>query len=99
MSLARNYLQRKDYIRAIIYGFEGLISVHLTKKSQDENDFTLRDKAKDELRDTNSFKRLNRLRNAIAHGVKASDQDVLRVVRDEKVLKQSLEERFKHLLD
>lgn len=99
MSLARNYLQRKDYIRAIIYGFEGLISVHLNKKLQDENDFSLRDKAKDELRDNKSFNRLNRLRNAIAHGVKASDQDVLKVVRDEKTLKQSLEERFKHLLD
>ncbi|HRH92192.1 MAG TPA: TIGR02221 family CRISPR-associated protein [Agitococcus sp.] len=99
MVLADSYLNRGDYIRAIIYGFEGLISSHIYKIKNNENDFSVRDQAKETLKNNNSFKRLNRLRNAVAHGVKADDTEVLKILKDEKTLKQSLTERFKHLFD
>lgn len=99
MQLAREYLGRGDYLRAVIYGLEGLISHRVVKDQADENDFQTRKQYADDLKDNPSFRRLNHLRNALAHGVKPTDNETLSALKDEQRLRQSLQDRFDHLLD
>ncbi|ENV00584.1 tm1812 family CRISPR-associated protein [Acinetobacter variabilis] len=98
--LAREYFRRHDYLRAVIYAMEGMISQYLYEKKEDENKFPLREKAKQELARKESFRKLTILRNALAHGVKPEDQhnDILASLGDEQKMQQSLRDRFKHLL-
>jgi CRISPR-associated Csx2 family protein len=99
MQLAREYLDRGDYLRAVIYGLEGLISSRMAVDHLDENDFQSRKDYADRLKDSQSFRKLNHLRNALAHGVKPNDNDTLTSMKDEQRLQQSLRSRFDHLLD
>lgn len=99
MQLGREYLERGDYLRAVIYGLEGLISHRVTKDQGDENDFQTRKQCSDDLKDNQSFRRLSYLRNALAHGVKPNDNETLSALKDEQRLRQSLQDRFDHLLD
>lgn len=100
--LARAYLDRRDYLRAVIYGLEGMISNHTIKMDQNPNDFDMRNGAKERLRNENeSFKRLNQLRNSLAHGNQPDEhhRDARASLSDEKRMRQSLKDRFSHLLD
>lgn len=100
--LAQEYLGRKDYVRAVIYAMEGLISHQLFKSKQDENDFSVRENQQRIMSENSeSFKKLKILRNALAHGVRARDnqKEVLGTLSDEQKMQKSLVDRFKHLLD
>jgi CRISPR-associated Csx2 family protein len=100
--LARAYLERRDYLRAVIYGLEGMISSQITKLGGSPNDFDARHTEKELLRkESESFKRLNQLRNSLAHGNQPDphQRDALAALADEKRMQQSLKGRFEHLLD
>ncbi|MCM1960673.1 TIGR02221 family CRISPR-associated protein [Acinetobacter modestus] len=98
--LAHEYFRRHDYLRAVIYAMEGMISQYLYEQKEDEHKFPLRENAKKELARKESFRKLTILRNALAHGVKPEDQqnDILASLGDEQKMQQSLRDRFKHLL-
>ena len=100
--LAWDFLERRDYLRAVIYGMEGMISDALSKKKKDENDFDQRKIEIDLMSENNdSFRRLKLLRNSLAHGVrpKNSHNDILNALSEESRMQQSLKSRFDHLLD
>lgn len=100
--LAQAYLQRHDYLRAVIYAMEGMISHALYKLQQDENDYTIRKTQQDKMRDAlEPFKKLTVLRNALAHGLRpySSQNDALRALHSESAMQQSLNDRFKQILD
>lgn len=98
--LAQEYFSRRDYLRAVIYAMEGMISQYLYEQKQDENDFSIRKDAQNKLKNKDSFRKLTYLRNALAHGVKPEDRqnDILASLGDEQKMQQSLRDRFKHLL-
>jgi CRISPR-associated Csx2 family protein len=100
--LARAYLERRDYLRAVIYGLEGMISSQIAKIGGSPNDFEARHTQKEWLRmESESFKRLNQLRNSLAHGnqPESHQRDALAALADERRMQQSLKDRFDHLLD
>lgn len=76
-ALAYEYLERKDFVRAVTYALEGAISCEVIRQKLDHNDFNARENCRNELKDTKpGFKVLNKLRNALAHGVKPTDKQV-----------------------
>lgn len=100
MQLARDYLARRDYLRAVLYGLEGLISSRVKADGRDEHDFDDRDDMKERLKkESESFKKLNHLRNGMAHGSRPDNTDTRSALQDEARLAQSLTSRFDHLLD
>lgn len=97
--LAYEYLNRQDYLRAVIYAMEGVISHALHKEKQDENNHDLRKEQSDKLADSNpSFKKLRPIRNTLAHGNR-SNKETNGVTSDEYRLKQDLKDKFKYLLE
>lgn len=100
--LAQAYLQRHDYLRAVIYAMEGKISHSLYQDKQDENNFAVRKAQQDKISQTSEvFKKLTILRNALAHGLRPNDnqKQVLTLLDEETHLQQSLKEWFKQLCD
>jgi hypothetical protein len=100
--LARAYLERRDYLRAVIYALEGMISSQIAKIGGSPNDFDARHTEKEWLRmESESFKRLNQLRNSLADGnqPESHQRDALAALADEKRMQQSLKNRFEHLLN
>ncbi len=97
--LARRYLAHGDYLRAAIYGLEALVSRQVREDGGDLKDFEAHDLARESLAAANAdFKRLSRLRNAMAHGVRAFDRDILRLLADETRLAETLKTLFDRLL-
>lgn len=97
-ALAHQYLARHDYLRAVIYAQEGLISRSLYRDKQNEHDFDLRDEAKRSLTDEHQdFRVLSQLRNNLAHGVRSQNKQINKLLADEKVLQQELTRLFKTL--
>jgi CRISPR-associated Csx2 family protein len=98
-NLAWEYLERGDYVRAVIYGLEAVISQEAIQRAQDAGDFDCRDKLREELKDTREgFKTLGRLRNAFAHGVRPFDKDIERAISDQANLRNTLKSLFTQLL-
>ncbi|MGR5243176.1 TIGR02221 family CRISPR-associated protein [Vibrio sp. PNB23_22_6] len=72
--LAIQYLKRHDYLRAVIYGFEGLVSRHATS-----NDYADREWSKNSLTGLygNEYKVLRALRNNLVHGVRTKPTNTM----------------------
>lgn len=97
-ALARQYLQRRDYLRAVIYAQEGLISSRLYQQKTNEHDFDVREQAhKDLLDESADFKTLTHLRNNLAHGVRSRNAAIQRLQESEQALEQGLNRLFKAL--
>ena len=89
LELADAYLERRDYLRAVIYLFESLITREAERLKSDINDYVARKEAQESLKKASSkeeFKRLDRLRNALAHGLRSSDKRVAALLADEAKL-------------
>lgn len=100
--LALEYLHRHDYLRAVIYAMEGMISHQVFKSKQNENDFDIRKEQQEVInQESDSFNKLRILRNALAHGVlpRNNQKTSLSALEAEEKMQQSLISRFKHLLD
>lgn len=111
--LARQYWQRRDYVRAALFGWESLVSQECEKSKLDPKsyadregqnrhkiveNFALRDgQNREEVKD--ACKQLNQIPNALAHGTrrKISD-DVKRMLQDESKLHDGLKKAFDYLL-
>lgn len=91
LSLADAYLARRDYVRATMFMQEARTSWEVEQRNQDVNDFSTRDKWREQCqKDNNDFKQLIYLRNALAHGVKSTDEKASKALRDESGLRDVL---------
>lgn len=92
--LAREYLQRYDYVRAVIYAQEGKISGELFKDKKDLNNHQLREEKLKQLSELSNFKKL---RNKLAHGNQNNEPEINTLTRDEETLLEYLKNSFKKL--
>jgi CRISPR-associated Csx2 family protein len=97
LDLANAYLERKDYLRAAVYLQEAFISRKVSEHKGDTNDFDIRDSIRQQCKNSEHFRRLTYLRNAMAHGVKPDDKKTLTAIRDEPSLRGALLDIRKHL--
>ncbi|KND22582.1 CRISPR-associated protein [Enhydrobacter aerosaccus] len=98
--LAKDYLDRHDYLRAVIFALEGMISTKTIEAGKDVNNYADREEQRQILRDNANFRLFGNIRNGLVHGLgRDAGQDIKRIVSDEDKMKQSLKDRFKHLLD
>ena len=109
--LAIEYLNRKDYVRAVIFALEGFETSLIEKENgEDESDFSHRERAVEEywngLRGPQTLKKdytfLNGLRNALAHGTRPKStrlgENIERILSDSKLLHEELRRLIKKLL-
>lgn len=91
LALAEAYLARADYVRAAIYMLEGAVTRRVWQGKGNHNDYDERDTARKALcaGDPN-VRRLDRLRNALAHGVRSEDEEINRVLTDREILHAEL---------
>lgn len=97
--LAKEYLNRRDYVRAVVFAMEGMISAKVFSEKQDENRYEDREEARSTLREADGFKFLSNIRNALVHGLGNQNKDIKRVLDKESSIQQSLKKRFSNLLD
>lgn len=100
--LAYQYLQRRDYLRAAMFGWESLVSVYCEKKGLDPQKRGNRE-GQNVLREVDPSKRkicenLNRIRNALAHGNSSNTESVEKMLSDEQSLRIALQDAFNHLI-
>lgn len=96
--LAEKYLKRKDYVRAVVYAMEGLISRETALNDDDVHDFHDRKDAYDHLIDTkDKFKDFKEFRNAMVHGTASGKGKIRQIMKDPSRLHASLTDRFKQL--
>jgi CRISPR-associated Csx2 family protein len=97
--LAQRYLEQGDYVRAAIYGLEAVITAEATRSGADLENFEQRKSVLDELKSSGDFRTLHKLRNALAHGVRSSEQRIENTLREETNLRSTLRGLLKQLLD
>lgn len=99
-SLALSYLEKRDYLRASIYGMEAVISAEVICRGAEVGNFGARENTRKELADKkNGFRKLQQLRNAMAHGIKPGDRHVEKTMKTESNLQVTLKSLFKQLFD
>ncbi|MBI4468143.1 MAG: TIGR02221 family CRISPR-associated protein [Acidobacteria bacterium] len=91
--LAYRYFEQRDFVRAAIFALEAAISAEIIRHRGDSSDRERREATKVELlnSDREGFGFLSGLRNALAHGVRASDRSVERALGGEATLRDTLE--------
>ncbi len=105
-TLARQYLQRGDYIRATIFGYEAFVT-RLIEPSESDWDYLDREQAfkayENGERGPNVLKEdyftLKNLRNALAHGNRPKDNRIARIAEDPQRLPAELKRLLNRLLD
>lgn len=94
--LARIWLARRDYVRAVIYAQESLISGQCPRDRM--NEYEARREAADALRSDRQVRLLFNIRNALAHGVLPTSAEVVRALASERVMNEVLAALFDELL-
>lgn len=90
LALAGAYLKRRDYLRTSIFLLEGLITSEVDRRKGISNDREEREEARKALGDGNKrFKKLDRLRNALAHGQRSQDNETAKLLNDENTLREA----------
>lgn len=100
--LAFEHLKRSDYVRAVIFGYEGLLTRLCREQARDPLNFAERKQVADdfgrELRagehadwKRDAFRTLSHLRNALAHGTPPHAEHLRRVLRDAQALRKEIE--------
>ncbi|MBB3106138.1 CRISPR-associated Csx2 family protein [Psychrobacter luti] len=96
--LAEKYFKRKDYVRAVIYAMEGLISRETALNEDDVQSFKARKEAYEYLVDSREdFKIFKEFRNAMVHGTASGKDRIRQIMKDPERLHASLKDRFKQL--
>lgn len=104
--LARSALNRQDYLRAILYAYEAVI----TKRCQQENvpvqEFEKREQTRQayEVRLNNgqekaNYKLLKNIRNQVAHGTRGSTHEVQQALLNEEKMHETLDRLLKEIED
>lgn len=98
-ALAWRYLDEGDYLRAALFAHESVISTEVQRRGGAVNDFDARDAARGELRDMrDGFRRLARIRNALAHGIRPNEPTIKKLLAGESELRATLQDLFRILL-
>lgn len=92
--LARTYLEKGDYVRASLYGLEGVVTARAMERDLNHQDFDTREKLRDELMGAEDFKLLNHLRNCLAHVKRPKIKEVVSAMKDENRLRRLLKRLF-----
>lgn len=87
IQLAKQYLDRRDYLRACIFAFEGSVSRSIEMGKSQLNDRKDREEHTERLSEYLEFRELKRLRNALAHGVAAANEKTRNLLQEEEKLK------------
>lgn len=96
--LADRHLERGDYLRAVMFLQESFVSHAVWTNKGDPSNFGERKSALDKWREqSDDFKLLANLRNAMAHGVRSADDKISRLLQDEEKLAQKLRQLRKSL--
>jgi CRISPR-associated Csx2 family protein len=97
-SLAKQYLDRQDFLRACIYGQEAVITAQVVKTGGKQNNYDDRESARLSLKENNAdFRKFSKLRNALAHGVRAKDEKIRKMIENPVALAQALTDFFAKL--
>lgn len=110
--LACQYWERRDYVRAALFGWESLVTQECDRHGLDHKDFNNRTyekvnssvqkwDSKDEQKPGDNrvaCKHLNDIRNTLAHGTQPRCEKVKDMLKDEHKLRQGLEKIFNCLL-
>ncbi len=110
--LARRYLQRRDYVRAALFGWESLVTQECEKKGLDPNDYQNREdrhvheavqrwplrngQMPGDNREACEY--LKEIRNTLAHGTPPTLAAVKKMLKDEGQLNEGLKKIFDCLL-
>ena len=97
LALADRYLARQDYLRTITYLCEAYISRTTQKFGGNVNLYEDRDLAFREADKNKDVWLLKHLRNAVAHGVRADNHEVQRLLKDQQALDAKLRSLRKSL--
>ena len=97
--LAKEYLHRRDYLRAVVFAMEGMITAKTIQADKNVNDYDDSESQRHHLKNDEKFRTLTIIRNAVVHGKQEEKKKIKQILEDEQKLKQSLQERFKNLLD
>ena len=98
-ALAWRYLEKKDYLRSVLYALESCISQEVSNQKGNPADYDDRQAAHEHLKkEQDDYRKLNNMRNAMAHGSKSTRRDMGKILVDEKNLHQALQEIYKKLL-
>jgi len=100
--LAFEHLKRGDYVRAVIFGYEGLLTRLCLEQARDPLNFAERKQVADEFGrelcggehadgKREAFRTLSHLRNALAHGTPPHGERLRRVLRDAQALRKEIE--------
>ncbi len=89
--LARGAFERRDYLRAILYAYESVITRICQQQKADINDFDARENAQKKYQDQiqspeirSRYKLLKNLRNQVAHGTRGSKREVQQALLNEE---------------
>lgn len=97
--LAYEYLARQDYLRAVIFAQEGMISEQTLQDKGDPNSYEYRESARQQLKENKGFGFLSNIRNALVHGLgRDAKKDLKDILENEVKMKQSLKDRFDTLI-
>lgn len=98
LALANAYLARRDYLRTSIFLLEGLITREVDRRKGISKNYDEREEARKALgQDSKQFKKLEWLRNALAHGQRSQDNDTARLLNDENTLRDALKRFIREL--
>lgn len=95
LQLADAYVERRDYLRAVVFLFESFVSRATVALQMDPNSFDDREAAREQACATGAphwveARRLKNLRNAMAHGVRPWDHSIANLVGNENRLSSEL---------
>lgn len=98
--LADFYLKSKDYLRAILLGYESRISQECLKNGKNPQIFKEKDNSKASLERNEEeidFNTIKNLRNSIAHGNPSQRKDLQQILQDRDTLVKKLKDFLKGL--
>lgn len=94
-ALAEEYLERRDYFRAALLALEAALTAELERRRLAPSSYESRREIHDTMREDNdNYRRLNALRNAIAHGTRKPKPGLAKILRDEQALADELRRLF-----
>lgn len=97
-TLARTYLDKRDYVRAAIYGMEAIITAEALICKDDPQNRNDRDRLHENLRrNCSEYRDLSSLRNALAHGQRSLDRNIRSTMDSEPKLQASIRALFERL--
>jgi CRISPR-associated Csx2 family protein len=95
--LAHAYLARGDFLRAALYGQEAYLSQEVAAGGGKVDDYGDREQAR-ESATAPPFRKLKRIRNALAHGLRPDDHEAQRIVQGAGYLESALKDCLDALL-